>query len=113
MKTFSRIILAAVLLAAGVVSAQNYPGSRPVRILVGYTPGGGVDTAARMMAQALGEHWGANVLVENRPGAAGNIATEGLHHNLTELGYDTGLEAGQLACAAAMAQAMRGVQSNV
>jgi hypothetical protein len=36
-----------------------------------------------------------------------------LHHNLTELGYDTGLEAGQLACAAAMAQAMRGVQSNV
>jgi hydroxymethylglutaryl-CoA lyase len=47
------------------------------------------------------------------PGAAGNIATEGLHHNLTELGYDTGLEAGQLACAAAMAQAMRGVQSNV
>ena len=76
MKTFSRIILAAVLLAAGVVSAQNYPGSRPVRILVGYTPGGGVDTAARMMAQALGEHWGANVLVENRPGAAGNIATE-------------------------------------
>ena len=76
MKTFSRIILAAVLLAAGVVSAQNYPGTRPVRILVGYTPGGGVDTAARMMAQALGEHWGANVLVENRPGAAGNIATE-------------------------------------
>lgn len=47
------------------------------------------------------------------PGAAGNIATEGLHHNLTELGYDTGLEAGQLACAAAMAQAMRGMQSNV
>lgn len=76
MKKHARIILAAVLLAAGVVSAQNYPGTRPVRILVGYTPGGGVDTTARMMAQALGELWGGNVLVENRPGAAGNIATE-------------------------------------
>jgi len=76
MNTIARIILIAALLAAGAVSAQTYPGSRPVRIMVGYTPGGGVDTTARMMAQALGELWGANVLVENRPGAAGNIATE-------------------------------------
>lgn len=76
MNNIARIILIAALLAAGAVSAQTYPGSRPVRIMVGYTPGGGVDTTARMMAQALGELWGANVLVENRPGAAGNIATE-------------------------------------
>ena len=76
MKSMACIILAGIALAAGTVMAQNYPGSRPVRILVGYIPGGGVDTTARMMAQALGELWGSNVLVENRPGAAGNIATE-------------------------------------
>jgi tripartite-type tricarboxylate transporter receptor subunit TctC len=44
--------------------------------MVGYVPGGGVDTTARIMAAALTEHWGQQVLVENRPGAAGNIATE-------------------------------------
>ncbi len=59
----------------GAVHAQAYP-ARPVRILVGYAPGGGVDTTARIMAQALTELWGAQVIVENRPGAAGNIATE-------------------------------------
>ena len=76
MKNIVRIIIVGIALTAGAAIAQNYPGGRPVRILVGYTPGGGVDTTARMMAQALGELWGSNVLVENRPGAAGNIATE-------------------------------------
>ncbi|MDB3912726.1 hydroxymethylglutaryl-CoA lyase, partial [Paracoccaceae bacterium] len=47
------------------------------------------------------------------PGAAGNIDTESLHHNLTQRGYDTGLEATQLARAAVMAHAMRGAQNNV
>lgn len=76
MKNIARITIIGMALTAGAALAQNYPGNRPVRILVGYTPGGGVDTTARMMAQALGELWGGNVLVENRPGAAGNIATE-------------------------------------
>jgi tripartite-type tricarboxylate transporter receptor subunit TctC len=77
MKNIARIIIIiGIALTAGTAIAQNYPGGKPVRILVGYTPGGGVDTTARMMAQALGELWGSNVMVENRPGAAGNIATE-------------------------------------
>jgi len=71
------LTLAAVfaLCAPAAAVAQNYP-SKPVRIMVGYTPGGGVDTTARMVGQALGELWGSTVIIENRPGAAGNIATE-------------------------------------
>src|SRR5918998_425290 len=64
-----------VLLASGAAIGQNYP-TKPVRIMVGYTPGGGVDTTARMVGQALNELWGTPVVIENRPGAAGNLATE-------------------------------------
>ena len=64
-----------VALASGYAFPQSYP-SKPVRIMVGYAPGGGVDTTARMVGQALGELWGSTVVIENRPGAAGNIATE-------------------------------------
>jgi tripartite-type tricarboxylate transporter receptor subunit TctC len=71
--------LCPLALALTVVSAtseaQQYP-TKPIRIMVGYTPGGGVDTTARIMAAAFTELWGSQVVVENRPGAAGNVATE-------------------------------------
>jgi tripartite-type tricarboxylate transporter receptor subunit TctC len=75
MKARVLICALALLLASGAAFPQTYP-SKPVRIMVGYTPGGGVDTTARMVGQALGELWGSPVVIENRPGAAGNIATE-------------------------------------
>jgi tripartite-type tricarboxylate transporter receptor subunit TctC len=60
-------------LATGTASAQNFP-ARPVRIVVGFGAGGGTDIAARAIAQKLTESFGSNFLVENRPGAAGNLA---------------------------------------
>ena len=58
------------------VQAQTYP-TRPVRVMVGYAPGGGVDVAARIVAQGLTDVWGnQTAVVDNRPGAAGAIATE-------------------------------------
>lgn len=63
-----------LLLAAGAAFAQ-YP-ERPVRVLVGYPPGGGTDLVARLVAQPLSERWKQPVVVENRPGANAIIATE-------------------------------------
>lgn len=56
-------------------SAQTYPG-KPVRIVVGFVPGGSTDLAARFMAQKMGELFGQQVIVENRPGAGTALANE-------------------------------------
>ena len=75
MKFWLKTCAAALALASGAAYAQSYP-TKPVRIIVGYAPGGGVDTTARMVGHALGDLWGTQVLIENRPGAAGNVGTE-------------------------------------
>jgi tripartite-type tricarboxylate transporter receptor subunit TctC len=65
-----------VLLVAGFdAAAQQFP-ARPVKLVVGFTPGGGVDIAARTLAPKLSELIGQPVIVENKPGAGTNIANE-------------------------------------
>lgn len=67
---------AAVLpVASRMASAQAYP-SRPVRLVIGYTPGGSADLTARLMGQWLSEKLGQSFVIENRPGGGTNIATE-------------------------------------
>ncbi|MFD0668606.1 Bug family tripartite tricarboxylate transporter substrate binding protein [Ramlibacter sp. MAHUQ-53] len=65
----------AATLAAPLVRAQSLP-TGPVRIIVGFAPGGGTDILARVVGQKLGEMWKTQVLVENRSGASGAIAAD-------------------------------------
>ena len=67
--------VAALPVVSRPASAQAYP-SRPVRIVVGFPPGSGVDVVARLMSPSLAERLGQPFVVENRPGAGSNIATE-------------------------------------
>ena len=70
-----RSILALALLAlwAGVIHAQAFP-TRPVTVVVAFPPGGVTDVISRILAQKLTEQLGKQVVVENRTGAAGNVA---------------------------------------
>jgi tripartite-type tricarboxylate transporter receptor subunit TctC len=81
MKLFRRQFLhlaagaAALPAVSHIASAQAYP-TRPVRVIVGFPPGGTADFVARLMAQWMSEQLGQQFIVENRPGASGNISTE-------------------------------------
>ena len=80
-RNFMRLAGATALAPAfsRLAGAQDYP-TRPVRLIVGFPPGGGTDVAARLVGQWLSERIGQPVVIENRPGAGSNIATEAVVH---------------------------------
>src|SRR2546423_780221 len=75
--------------------ADGYP-ARPVRILVGFPPGGSTDIVARIVGQSLGERMGQPFVIENRPGASGNIAAEAVARSTAD-GYTLLLVASSMA----------------
>src|SRR5216684_110640 len=76
-RRFLQLAAAAAVLPAvsKTAKAQNYP-TRPIRLIVGYTPGGSADLTSRLMGQWLSERLGQPFVIENRPGGGTNIATE-------------------------------------
>jgi len=70
------VVTALALTAAGGAFAQGTYPSRPVTMVVGFAPGGGTDTVARILAKTVGEALGQQIVVENKAGAGGNIATD-------------------------------------
>jgi tripartite-type tricarboxylate transporter receptor subunit TctC len=69
------VLLSALAAANAFGQPQQYP-TKPIRVLVGFPPGGNSDFVARVVARGLGDLWGQQAIVENRPGAGGNIAAE-------------------------------------
>jgi tripartite-type tricarboxylate transporter receptor subunit TctC len=80
-RQFLQLSTAAIAATAGsrLAWAQTYP-TKPVRIIVGFPPGGLTDVVARLIGQPLSERLGQQFIVENRPGAATNVATEEVVH---------------------------------
>ena len=69
------LVLLLAAFCSGLAQAQNFP-TRPVKIIVAFSPGGGTDIVARLLGQKLTEMWGQQIIVENRAGASGTIGTE-------------------------------------
>src|SRR5512132_72539 len=74
-RTIRNLLAATALATAGIAGAQTFP-SHAVTLTVGFAPGGGTDTAARIIAQKLSENIGQSVVVDNKAGAGGNIAAQ-------------------------------------
>jgi tripartite-type tricarboxylate transporter receptor subunit TctC len=82
---------AALPITSRIAGAQAYP-VRPIRVVVGYAPAGGTDIFVRLIGQPLSDRLGQSLVIENRPGAASNIATDAVVHapadGYTLLGFD-------------------------
>jgi tripartite-type tricarboxylate transporter receptor subunit TctC len=96
-----RLLTAALIGAVALpAAAQSFP-QKPVRTVIGYTPGGTTDVVARIIGQKLTELWGQSVIVDSRPGAAGNIGAENVAKSPAD-GYSMLLGQNALAVSPAM-----------
>jgi len=68
-------VLAALSVLCGFASAQTYP-SKPIRLVVGFAPGGAADIVARTVGDPLGRLLGQSIIIDNRPGAGSSMAAE-------------------------------------
>jgi tripartite-type tricarboxylate transporter receptor subunit TctC len=75
MKLRTLAVVIALMSACAASFAQNYP-NRPIRLILGFAPGGSTDLVARVVAQKMAESWGQQVVVDNRPGANGMIGAD-------------------------------------
>src|SRR5438445_11348473 len=75
MRMMSRVVLALVL-ALGATSALAAWPEKPIKVLIGYAPGGSTDLVARLLSAKLSEKLGQPVVIENKPGSAGDFAAE-------------------------------------
>src|SRR3954454_18650685 len=75
LRYFSAIVFAALATSASSQDAANYP-NRPIRMIVPFAPGGGLDISTRLIAQKLTEKWGQHIVVDSRPGAAPIVGTD-------------------------------------
>jgi tripartite-type tricarboxylate transporter receptor subunit TctC len=89
MKLRTSLFVAALIAAAGPAFAQGYP-TRPITLIVPYAAGGGNDVMARIVADKMGAALGQPIVVENRGGAGGSIATRAVAHAAAD-GYTLGL----------------------
>ena len=75
LRAFTMLVAAALAALPGVAPAQQKFPVKPIRFVVPFSPGGGTDTLARIIAQKMSENWGQPVVIENRTGAGGTIGT--------------------------------------
>ena len=94
-RPFALALVVSAALAAPLAHAQSYP-SKPIRLVVPFTPGGGVDINARLVAQKLTEYLGQQIIVESRPGAGTNIGNEFVAKSAPD-GYTLLINSGALA----------------
>jgi len=87
--SYAAVLLSSLLLSSAAVAAQPYP-QRPIRLIVPFAPGGPTDTIARVVAPRLGEALQQQVIIDNRPGAGGNIGM-GLAASASADGYTLAL----------------------
>ena len=84
-KVVMLVSVLAAALAAGSVSAQDYP-NKPIKIVVGFPPGGGTDVATRVIGAEMAKSFGQSIVVENRPGVAGTLGAAEVARSLPD-GY--------------------------